>query len=405
MLQGVRVIELATVIAAPTCAALLCDMGAEVIKIEVPEGDSFRYLGVNPKTKVNGITHEKWGIGFEQANRGKKSVVLQLKSVAGKENLLALLGTADVFITNVRPKAIEKLNLSYSRLKVMFPALIYGHLTAWGLGGPEEDDPGYDAGAFWAASGYMKYATPNDLPSTPCPRFVGGSGDQNTCMHLLAGILGALYYRKNTGRGQFVEATLYRAGVWTMAHPLSTALAVDHHRPGQRLPAPEQRDFHTPTFNAYPCKDGRWVQLLGLEMPRHIESLLKAVDPTGSIRNQRPFKGTTTNELCSVIRSTQESRHKFVQLLCDIFRKKNVDEWLLILRKGEVWHKKVMDYTEVIHDKNALALGVFTDVGASHKIVEFPIQFSEEQPKAVGRAPRLGEHTAEVLASLNRGKL
>ena len=79
MLQGLRVIELATVIAGPTCAALLCDMGAEVIKVEVPEGDSFRYLGVNPDTKVSGITHEKWGIGFEQANRGKKSIVLQLK--------------------------------------------------------------------------------------------------------------------------------------------------------------------------------------------------------------------------------------------------------------------------------------------------------------------------------------
>merc|ERR1740121_1719335 len=110
-----------------------------------------------------------------------------------------LLAEADVFVTNVRRKGLISLGLDYDTLHKQHPRLIYAHLTAWGIGGPDEDYPGYDVGAFWAASGFMKYAAPNDEVSTPSPRFPGGLGDQTTSIHLMAGVLGALYDRERNG--------------------------------------------------------------------------------------------------------------------------------------------------------------------------------------------------------------
>jgi crotonobetainyl-CoA:carnitine CoA-transferase CaiB-like acyl-CoA transferase len=243
MLDGLIVVELATVIAGPCTCALLADMGATVIKVEPPAGDSFRLMGVNPRTQQTSYG-EAWGDGFEHCNRGKRSVVLDFRQATDQAAMLQLLAGADVFVTNVRKDGLKNLGLDFDSLHTAHPRLIYGHLTAWGLGGPDESYPGYDvgesktsaniitphlphflpahAGAFWAASGLMDYVSPNDETATPAPRFPGGLGDQTTAVHLLAGVLGALYDREKTGEGQFVEACLYRAGMWTMGERLDS---------------------------------------------------------------------------------------------------------------------------------------------------------------------------------------
>ena len=147
VLKGVKVVELATVIAAPTAGALMADMGADVIKVEPLAGDNWRVegKGLNPG--------KEYGSLFLNANRGKKSVVLDIRTPSGLAGIKALIQTADVFITNVRQQSLEKQGLDYKSIHAEFPACIYAHLTAWGKGGPGENKPGYDIGAYWAATG------------------------------------------------------------------------------------------------------------------------------------------------------------------------------------------------------------------------------------------------------------
>merc|ERR1740117_990464 len=119
-------------------------------------------------------------------------------------SMLKLLGTADVFLTNVRLQGLQKLGLDWESLRLRFPRLIFAHLTAWGVGGPKENDAGYDVGAFWAASGLQKLVMADDEPGTGTPRFVGAIGDHMTAVHLMGGVLGALYQRRDTSEGQYV---------------------------------------------------------------------------------------------------------------------------------------------------------------------------------------------------------
>ena len=207
VLEGIRVIELATVVAAPSCGAMMCDLGADVIKIETPSGDMWRTNAIKLAPKG-----QPFGKLFENTNRGKRSVVLDLKKSDELKKLFALLETADVFLTNVRVKGLQRLGLDYETIRHQFPRLIYAHLTALGRAGPHRYDAGYDAGAFWAATGIQDITRPSD--KSPPSRYPGGIGDHTTGMALMSGIGMALFYRERHGRGQLVDASLLRVGTW-----------------------------------------------------------------------------------------------------------------------------------------------------------------------------------------------
>lgn len=140
VLDGVRVVELATVVAAPSACAILCDFGAEVIKVEAPEGDMFRQEGL---ALQRGRNHSSM---FDNCNRGKKSVVVDVKDPSQLARLHALIDTADVFVTNVRNEALKRLSLDFESMRTKYPSLVYAHLTAFGQTGPDADLPGYDVG-------------------------------------------------------------------------------------------------------------------------------------------------------------------------------------------------------------------------------------------------------------------
>ena len=143
-------------------------------------------------------------------NRGKQGMTLNYGTAEGLKIMKQLLSTADVFITNVRNKSLIKAGLDYESLKGEFPTLVYGHLSAWGLDGPQKDDPGYDFGAFWGYTGVMEIARSSD--DSPMPRFPGAIGDNTTSMQMVAGVALALFHRQNTGQGQLVDAALVRSG-------------------------------------------------------------------------------------------------------------------------------------------------------------------------------------------------
>jgi len=207
---GLRVVEMASILAAPLVGRTLADWGAEVIKVEPPEGDLLR---------GNLADEQKHGprvvpATFEYVNLGKAGVQLDIRTAAGRRNLFQILGGADVFITNVRIDALAKAGLRYQDIADRFPRLVYAHLTGWGSEGEDSSRAGLDAGCFWAATGIA--ASVNGEVAAGC--YPQGFGDCVTGYGLLAGVLLALIDRdRRTGRGQLVDCSLFRAGLWCVS--------------------------------------------------------------------------------------------------------------------------------------------------------------------------------------------
>jgi crotonobetainyl-CoA:carnitine CoA-transferase CaiB-like acyl-CoA transferase len=219
VLSGVTVVEMSMVLAAPMCCALMADMGATVLKVEPPGGEIWRNDGPPEQ--------------FQQLNRGKQSVVLDVrKQPEAMVALKKLLAKADVFVTNLREPALLAQGLDYETLRHEFPRLVYAHMTAWGRGGPKKDDPGYDIGGFLAATGLQSAARPTD--DDDLPRNLGGLGDFTSARDLLLGVLGGLFHQQRTGEGQLVDACLLRSGIFSMGAQMSMVLNLIS-RCGKRL--------------------------------------------------------------------------------------------------------------------------------------------------------------------------
>eukprot|EP01064_Diplonema_japonicum_P009850 TRINITY_DN17284_c0_g1_i2.p1 TRINITY_DN17284_c0_g1~~TRINITY_DN17284_c0_g1_i2.p1 ORF type:complete len:436 (+),score=49.77 TRINITY_DN17284_c0_g1_i2:60-1310(+) len=372
MLQGLRVVELATVVAAPACAALMCDMGADVIKVERPGGDGWRGDRADkcPENPAGG-PH------FAQNNRGKQSIVLDLKKQQHLNALLKLLSSADVFVTNVRYPALQRMGLGYDSLKKHNPRLIYAILTAWGLQGDRKNDPGYDVGAFWAASGLQDFSKPTD--DGHVGQFPPAIGDHMTSLQLLSGIGLALWHRDRTGNGQFVEASLLRSGIWGMAYPLlNTAL-----NPGKKFLREPRTNHYRPTFNVYKCKDGVWLQLLGLDEGRFDAGVCVVL-------------GLSVEEFKDACNKRK------IAMMDSAFLKQPAGYWEPLLREHNVWFQRAVQLDEVLRDPQAHAIQSFhTLPGTGFPYITSPVQMScnpNHFPKA--GPPVCGQHTYEILCNL-----
>ena len=207
---GVRIVELAQYVFVPGASVLLADQGAEVIKIETPgSGDPYRTLKIGDGREA-GATN----LAMEQNNRNKKSVALDLKSEEGREALLKLIETADVFLTSLRPRAIRSLRLDVDDLRARNPRLIVVRGNGLGFRGAEADKPGFDASSFWARGGMCDaFTRPGTQPPSPRPAL----GDHAGSMALAYGIAGALFRRATTGEPSVVETSLLATAVWMLS--------------------------------------------------------------------------------------------------------------------------------------------------------------------------------------------
>ncbi|SVA67362.1 uncharacterized protein METZ01_LOCUS120216, partial [marine metagenome] len=212
LLDGIKVIDLASFLAGPGAATLMADYGAEVIKIEPPGGDGYRRL------------HGNWEVDYnwQLTSRNKRGMSLDVRSEAGRDVLMKLLEEADVMVTNFRNDQLETYGISWQQLHELFPQLILAQLTGYGNVGPDRERRGYDATAFFARAGLMEITRqPNEAPPFP----PGGIGDHSTAMTLFAGIMMALYKRDREGEGSFVETSLIATGCWTNGMQLQGAIA------------------------------------------------------------------------------------------------------------------------------------------------------------------------------------
>ena len=243
--SGVRIIELAQFVFVPGASVVLADQGAEVIKIETPgAGDPYRTLKVGDGREM-GTTN----LAMEQNNRGKKSVALNLKTDEGREALLRLVETADVFLTSLRPRALRALRLDVEDLRARNPALIYARGNGLGYRGAEADKPGFDSSAFWARGGMSHaFTLPGAPPTPPRPAF----GDHSGSTSLAFAVAGALFKRAITSEPSVVETSLLQTAVWMLSSDVTYSQAPDYqtHKTGGN-PFPLMRAYPPGTADSF----------------------------------------------------------------------------------------------------------------------------------------------------------
>jgi len=260
-LSGVRVVELGVWIAGPAAGGILADWGADVIKIEPPEGDPSRLFhaimgGHLPSNPV-----------FELDNRSKRSIVLDLHCEDDMATALELIADTDVFVSNIRTGALERLGLDYETMSEKFPALIYAHISGFGREGPDADRAAFDIAAFWSRSGIASLLTAPD--QTP-PFQRGGMGDHNTGLAAAGAISAALFERTKSGSGQLISTSLFREGMYTIGFDLNTKLMW-----GTDIGNNDRRFASSPTANNYQLADGRRIWVIGVDVNRHWPSLCR----------------------------------------------------------------------------------------------------------------------------------
>ena len=381
-LLGYRVVELGVWVAGPAAAGLMADWGAEVIKVEPPRGDPQRAI-----FGAVGVADQKGVPPFEIDNRGKQSVVIDLQTAEGLEAMHALLATADVFITNVRPAALERLGLDHARVLGRFPSLVYGSLTGYGLQGPERDRAGYDIGAFWARSGMAHtLVAPGELP----PAIRSGTGDHVTAIALAAGVLAKLLERERTGVGGLAATSLLRTGMYALGWDIGIQL-----RFAKRESTRPRERSRAPLMNCYQAFDGKGFWLLTLEGDRHWPNLVAALDVAGLADDVR----FTTAKL------RLANSVELVVLLDEVFGHRTFEELTTSFDLHDVWWAPINSIVDVISDPQARAAGAFVDMQVHegeqrYVAVNSPVDFGEPVAQR-GRVPKLGEHTEAVLRGIS----
>jgi crotonobetainyl-CoA:carnitine CoA-transferase CaiB-like acyl-CoA transferase len=380
-MQGVRVVELAFWVAGPSAAGVLADWGADVVKIEPPDGDPFRGILLTASGEPAPLNPP-----FELDNRGKRSIALDLGTDAGRRIVAELIERADVFVTNLRSAALERLGLDHARLSARHPRLVYAHVTGYGTTGPERDRPAYDIGAFWARAGIAAALTP---PDGDPPYQRGAFGDHVAGLGAAGGIAAALLARERSGRGQLVSTSLLRLGIFALGWDVNTTLRLGvPARPMTRTATPN------PLIGCYRARDGRWLWLLGLQGDRHWPDLVRAVDRPAWREDPRFATMAARRANCA----------ELVGLLDAVFATRPLAEWGAILDRAGMWWAPVQTTEEVVADPQAIAAGAFVDVplpeGGSARMVASPVDFSDAALSPRAGAPELGQHTEEVLLEL-----
>ena len=379
--EGIRVVELAQWVFVPVAGALLADWGADVIRIERPEGDPYRGL------MTQGIGTDSGGVNLSiaLANRGKRSLALDLQRDEGRAILHQLLENADVFLTNFRPGALRRLSLDAETLSERYPSLVYARGHGYGVRGPDADRPGYDASAFWARGGMAHVLTPAEMEHPIGQR--GAMGDRNGAMALAFGMAAALLRRERTGRGSVVDVSLLGTAMWTLSSDVLSALQ------GQRPRAIPTGMYVNPLVGSYRTQDGRHIQLVFLEADRYWADFCRVLEREDLIDDARFID----------LHARGQHADELVALLQAEFASGTFAEWKERLARIDAPWAPFQAVEELLDDPQVLAndyLGeVAVDGEPSYRLPNVPVQI-DERPPELRRAPEHGEHSEMVLLEL-----
>ncbi len=379
---GVRVIELAQYVFVPGGGVLLADFGAEVIKVEeVGTGDPYRTLSIGDgreKAEVN--------VALEQNNRGKKSIAINLKTAEGREVLGRLIAGADVFLTNFRPSALERLKLDVEDVRAWNSNIIYARGNGLGYRGAERDLPGYDSTSFWARGGFASSLTAPDFPAMVRSR--GALGDHTGSLSVAFGIASALFRRERTGIPSVVDVSLLSTALWVLSADVPLA-----HQPGYDQFGSLNRQPRFPLVRSHRTRDGRYIQLAFLQPDKHWADLCHtlelgelAQDPRFCERNARSENGA-----------------ECTRIIAERIASRDWADWKPRFDELEAPWALAQTLEEVARDPQAHANGMIVETpmsnGSVARLVAGPVAIDEEVPQ-YRRAPKLGEDTDALLAEL-----
>ena len=384
MLEGLKVIEMATYVAAPAAGAMLRDWGAEVIKVEPLNGCPMRrfFEGMKSNVPIEGNPI------FTLDNRGKKGISINTSDEKGADIVRELIKDADIFLTNVRPQSLESAKLDHESLLKVNPKLIYCSLTGYGLEGEEKNRPGFDVAAYWSRSG-MAHLTQRK-GEEPLP-IRTASGDHITAISTVSGILAAVYERTKTGKGKVVETSLLRTGIYSLSSDMALQLKFG------RVPSTKKRDEQiNPIFNFFKTKDDRWICL----SPRaggdyDLPKVVRALGKEEWLKNEK----FNTNQ------ARRENAKEFIDEMDRAFSQYTMSEWGEKLDEQDLIWSPVQNLKEVSKDKQAIDSGAFSEVEdqdceENYSTVSSPVRFHNADDGPKGPAPKLGQDNFEVLKSI-----
>jgi len=376
VLQGLKVVEQGTFITGPAAGMLLGDLGADVVKVEVPNtGDPFRAF-------KGGL----YSPHFQTYNRNKRSITLDTKSSADREVFDALIADADVYIQNFRPGVAEKLGAGAQRLRALNPKLVYCSISGFGATGPAANRPAYDTVA-QAASGFL-----NLLVNPENPRVVGPAiADSLTGFYAAYGVMGALFERSRTGLGRTVEVSMLEA----MAH--FNLDAFTHFFQANEVMGPYSRPSVSQSY-VLKCGDGKWIALHMSSPEKFWQGLAKAIEQPDLFDDPRfaTREGRITNQ------------EALIELLGERFARRTRAEWCTRLQNEDVPHAPMYDTSEALEDPQALHLQL--TASAEHPVmglfrtVRSPVSFDGERALDVRPPPMLGEHNDEIRRALKTAR-
>ncbi len=377
--SGLKVVDFASFIAGPGAATILSDFGADVIKIEPPNGELWRN-----GNKIPPQPHSEVPYPFQLSNRNKRGVSLNLKAASAQQVLERLAKWADVFIVNTPHSARKKLNLEYEDVAKWNPRLIYADLTGFGEKGPDAALPGFDLTAFWARSGLL-YMT-RDAGSPPTWP-VSGSGDNATAVAIYAAIATALYRRERTGKGSYVTTSLLATGIWSAAVFIQAALC------GANFYGLHDRAHPAnAALNVYRSSDNTWFVLV--VTPDKVPVIAKALGLEDILKDPRfsdPAK-------------LAQNRPQLTAMLEEIFGSQPMSHWYEVLNTAQITFGAVRGPEEVVNDPQLRVNDIVVPLeGAGDKMtstISSPLQVHGVTKVAAKRAPGIGEHNDEVLQEL-----
>ncbi|WP_262692735.1 CaiB/BaiF CoA transferase family protein [Kordiimonas aestuarii] len=376
VLEGVKVLDMGTFITGPAAGMFLADLGAEVIKIENPDGgDPFR-----------AFRGELYSPHFQTYNRNKKSVTLNTKQDEDRAILDAMVKDADVFIQNFRPGVADRLNVSAERLQGLNPNLIYCAVSGFGQDGPERDSPAFDTVA-QAASGFLRL-----LVNPENPRVVGPAlADAVTGFYAAYGVLGALFERFNTGKGRLVEVSMLEA----MCH--FNLDDFTHYFSDDQVMTAYSRPNVSQSY-VFETSDRKWLALHMSSPTKFWENLALSVGKPDMLDDPR-FK----DRMARI-----EHYDDVVAFLKPIFLSESLKDWCAVLSQNEVPHSPMYTSKEVTETAQFKHLDMMLEtehpVMGTFRTIRSPLSFDHKRPANVTAPPVLGEHDATIKALYKAGR-
>lgn len=388
-LEGIKVLDLSTFVAAPVCGRMLGDLGADVIKIERPSGDAWRETG-------KGFNRKRFSDDanpvFDIYNSGKKFLAVDMKTPEGMEIFWKLMGEADVFLTNNREGALKRLGISYEDVKDRYPRLVYAAVTGYGDKGPDASTPAFDVTAFWTRSGFLRDMSPGGEHYQPMMP-PSSAGDTITATNLCTQICAALYNREKTGKGDFVRASLYQAGIFTFASMILSTQEPAH------LQYPRERYLGTASggvSGTYQCGDDEWIFLATAGNIAYNPKIFRMVGCPDMAEDPK----YVDRKYCGNV----ENATALFNFLKSKFITKPCAEWLALGKEFDVPLVRMNHFKDVAEEEQAWANGFLEKMeyenGVSLAMPTSPFIMDSVGEIKTKPAPRIGGNTREVLLDM-----